>query len=253
MIDGYMCTLVYALLPNKREDTYRRFFELVQGAGDTHNIEVKPAIIMMDFEMAAKRGVRIVFPDVVVKGCYFHYSQCVWRKVQACGLATEFRDNDAFRTLARRAGVLPLVPMPLVEDVWFHALESNDDDSTPVVRFKDYVTEQWVEGDKPMWNHYDNDGPRTTNHVEGWHNKVNGLLTHPHPNVYKVMELFRKEQAVNEVRLLQYAKGGKRRPKKRLYRVIEERLGHLKQRLESGEVDVMEYADAASHLIKLGP
>ncbi len=90
MIDGYMCTLVYALLPNKREDTYRRFFELVQGAGDTHNIEVKPAIIMMDYEMAAKRGVRIVFPDVVVKGCYFTTHSACGEKFKRVDLRLSF-------------------------------------------------------------------------------------------------------------------------------------------------------------------
>ena len=35
--------------------------------------------------------------------------------------------------------------------------------------FTDYVTEQWVEGDRPMWNYF---GPRTTNYIEGWHSKL---------------------------------------------------------------------------------
>lgn len=162
MVDGYMCTLIYALLPNKRETTYRRLFELVQGAGDRHNIELKPETVMMDFEVAAKRAVIAVYPDITVKGCFFHYSQCIWRKVQSCGLVTTFKDNDDFRMLVRRASVLPLVPIGLVEDVWFHALENNDDDTASVVAFKDYVTEHWVDGDKAMWNHFDNPGPRTT-------------------------------------------------------------------------------------------
>lgn len=37
----------------------------------------------------------------------------------------------------------------------------------------DCVTETSVEGTFGKLNHYDNDGPPTTNHVEGWHNRLN--------------------------------------------------------------------------------
>jgi hypothetical protein len=52
--------------------------------------------------------------------------------------------------------------------MWFHALENNDNDTPEVTRFAYYVAEQWVEGQQlESWNHYDNDGPRITNNVEG--------------------------------------------------------------------------------------
>lgn len=49
-------------------------------------------------------------------------------------------------------------------------LEDNKDDGYHVMCLKDYVTETRVEGHLTHWNHYDNDGSRTTNVVEGWHN-----------------------------------------------------------------------------------
>ena len=84
-----------------------------------------------------------------------------------------FKDGDEFRRRVRRAAVLLLVPENSVEEVWFQALEDNQDDSPPVMRFKEYVTETRVEGHLQHLNHYDNDGPRTTNAVEGWHLKLN--------------------------------------------------------------------------------
>lgn len=68
----------------------------------------------------------------------------------------QFRDNDDFHRLVRRAAVLPLVPEHQVEDVWLEALEANDDDHQDFLRFKDYVTETWVEGHLMNWNHFDN-------------------------------------------------------------------------------------------------
>ncbi|KAJ8307731.1 hypothetical protein KUTeg_014717, partial [Tegillarca granosa] len=84
------------------------------------------------------------------------------------------RENDEVQKLVRRAAVLPLIPSASVEDVWLNALESiNEADidinTTP---FCDYVTEYWVENNRDIWNHFENEGPRKTNHLEGWHNKL---------------------------------------------------------------------------------
>ena len=90
--------------------------------------------------------------------------------------------------------MLPLVSEHLVEDVWFQALNDNDSDGQAVLRFKDYVTETWVEGHLKQWNHFSNDGPRTTNAVEGWHHKVNRVCRRPHPNVYRFVQLIKKKK-----------------------------------------------------------
>ena len=101
------------------------------------------------------------------------------------------------------------------------------------------------------WNHYNNNGPRTTNHVDGWHHKINNLLRHSHPNIYTLIDIIRKEKAVNEVKLFQHANGGKQRPRKRIYRELEVQHGKLKQKLTTGVLNIIDYADAASHLVKL--
>lgn len=185
-----------------------------------------------------------------MKGCFFHYTQCIWRKVQGCGLAVRFREEDSVRLLVRRAAVLPLVPEHRVEDVWLEALEDNEDDDHDVLRFKDYVTETLVEGHLTHWNHYDNDGSRTTNVVEGWHHKFNRMCRRPH-NIFMFIQLIQKVQAANEAKMIQLAAGGVVRPKKKKYRQLDTRIRQLKDRLLQGNIQLMEYADAASHLIHL--
>ena len=113
------------------------------------------------------------------------------------------------------------------------------------------MTEQWVEGDKSLWNHYDNRGPRTTNHVEGWHHKINNKVNRSHPNIYALLEIIKREQQMNEIKMLQFQNGGRQQPRKRKYRFVDSRLATLKERLESGEIDLYVYADSASQLIKL--
>ena len=54
LINGFMCPLVYALLPNKQRQTYTRFFQLIQSAGDDRNILLTPSTVIMDYEVAAR-------------------------------------------------------------------------------------------------------------------------------------------------------------------------------------------------------
>lgn len=163
----------------------------------------------------------------------------------------QFREDDDFHRLVRRAAVLPLVPEHQVEDVWLEALEANDDDRQDVLRFKDYVTETWVEGHLMNWNHFDNDGPRTTNAVEGWHHKFIRMCRRPHPNVYMFIQFLLKEQAAKEAKMIQLTAGGEVRPKKRNYKQLDRRIHDLKERLRRRHIQLMDYAAAASHLLRL--
>ena len=118
-----------------------RFFELLKNAVHERQSVLTPEHWMLDFEVAAHNAVRTSLPQTSVKGCFFHYTQCIWRKVQSSGLVVMFKEDDEFRRLIRRAAVLPLVPENSVENVWFQALDDNQNDSPHVMRFKDYVTE----------------------------------------------------------------------------------------------------------------
>jgi len=243
--------LVFAFLPNKTERTYVRLLTLLKEAVAERNSVFNPETFMLDFEIAARNAVMSVIPMTSLKGCFFHFCQCIWRKVQDCGLATRYREEEAIQKFIRRAAVLPLVPENRVEDVWLHALEENEDDSAAVTRVADYVTETWVEGTFGNWNHYDNDGPRTTNHVEGWHNRLNKKCGSAHPNIYSVLRMLQKEQAGNEAKIIQISAGGKQPPRKKKYRQLDSRLCNLKQRYRARQMTVFEYADAASYLLHL--
>ena len=251
VVNGCMMPLVYGLLPNKTQATYTRFFSLLTENAAALNIDIQPTEVMMDFEVAPRNVISSLFPDASVKCCFFHFTQAVWRKVQSLGLVVKYRDDDSFRTLVRRAAVLPLVPSGSTEDVWFWALDENDDLSDSVVKMNDYITETWVEAGRSHWNHFATEGPRTTNHIEGWHSKMNKKLNNPHPNIYLFMQLLAQEQAANEVKVIQRSAGGKTRPKKVAYRRVDQRLQRLKLQLVEGEIDIYENVDAASHLVKL--
>ena len=45
-----------------------------------------------------------------------------------------------------------------------------------------------------MWNYFAYSGPRTNNHLEGWHNRLKRIARKAHPNLYEVLELFQKNK-----------------------------------------------------------
>jgi hypothetical protein len=42
-----------------------------------------------------------------------------------------------------------------------------------------------------LWNHAKTDGPRTNNHLEGFHNKLNRRIKKAHPSIYDLIDTFK--------------------------------------------------------------
>ena len=79
--NGSVFPCVYALITNKRQDTYLRVFQEVQNiAGGADGLQ--PREVLVDFERAALNAMVEAFPDVEMKGCFFHLCQNVNRQVK---------------------------------------------------------------------------------------------------------------------------------------------------------------------------
>ncbi|CAI6370664.1 unnamed protein product [Macrosiphum euphorbiae] len=69
-----------------------------------------------------------------------------------------------------------------------------------------------------MWNHFNTDGARTINHLEGWHAALDKTVAQKNCN-----------------------RPQKMKPK---YKKLEERLSFAKERLQNGAISILEYMDA---------
>ena len=88
-----MVAIAYGLLPNKIEDTYRRYLLLLTEAADRAGVNFTSSLVQVDFELAMMRAIAVVLPETRIRGCFFRYTQCVWRKVQELGLSVPFRSD----------------------------------------------------------------------------------------------------------------------------------------------------------------
>lgn len=193
-----MYPLVFAFLSDKSQVTCQRLFGILTTAA-TDNTPLNPTTLFLDFESAARIVAERAFPHASIKGCLFHFCQRIWKTVQKRGLTEQYKSNPAVHQHVRCASALPLVPTDQVDNVWFYALSDFQTDDINITRFNDYVTEQWVETDTERWNHYTTVGPRTTNHLEGWHHKLNNQLHKAHPNLFLIIQKLQNIQAANEI------------------------------------------------------
>lgn len=106
--------VIFALLPNKKKSTYIRLFnailrEIPEWAPDTVNA---------DFESAVMEAIKAVFPAAQFHGCFFHFSQSLWRKVQNLGLANDYSSSQEIRDCVRMCAALAFLKPTEVDQGW---------------------------------------------------------------------------------------------------------------------------------------
>ena len=74
--------LVYCLLTSKTRATYFELFAKIRRAMSDLNLTFDPDIIVTDFEIAVIEATKQHFPRARHVGCFFHFGQALWRKVQ---------------------------------------------------------------------------------------------------------------------------------------------------------------------------
>ena len=113
---------------------------------------------------------------------------------------------------------LAFVPANDVDQV-FATLSNNIDPALDVIL--DYFEENYIGAIRrgrfrrprfpyTMWGVHDrvvNDLPRTNNAVEGWHNRFNRHVGCHHANIWKIIDIMKKEDDISRVELLHIQQG----------------------------------------------
>uniref|UniRef100_A0A6P7GX96 Uncharacterized protein LOC114343419 n=1 Tax=Diabrotica virgifera virgifera TaxID=50390 RepID=A0A6P7GX96_DIAVI len=218
---------VFALLPNKTQATYTRLFHELK----TLRPGLRPTTIMVDYEIAAINALQQEFPEVRIRGCFFHFTQCLWRNMQCTGLQQVYTEDANFALHLRQLAALAFVPEVDVVATFGELLDSefytqNGNLLTPLIN---YFEDVWIgrldrrQQIRPpmfprnLWNCFEfieEDLPRTNNAVEGWHNSFSSILNAAHPNLWKFITGLKKEESLNRLKVEQYIAGNQQPQKK---------------------------------------
>ena len=232
-VEGILIPIVYALLPDKKEETYFRLLSCF-------DIEF-PKRATIDFEIAVKNAFNSVSQNVQIQYCYFHLSQSVWRHIQTTGNTNNYRLDLEFREHVRMLLSIAFVPVSDVSTAFETLQKTCPETAHPIFNYfeDNYVgrlsaangTRQKPRFDVDSWSCHQRvitARPRTNNAVEGWNSNFVKLVNGKHPSFPKLIEKFQDEQKNAEIFIEKMCAGQKvSRYKKPLYVKLDKNLSEL--------------------------
>lgn len=174
--------VIYALLPNKTEQTYTRLFTLLK-----QHLNIQIQTFKCDYEVAQINAVSTVFRHADISGCYHHFNEAVWKY----GKKIKLNRTSEGRNVNRMAAMLPLIPENFIPDAWRHILDKSPH-TDEMKRFRRYFERQWYPNFSPNILSCAGQRHRTTNALEGWHRRINGRIP-KNPNLYFFLYKLKKE------------------------------------------------------------
>lgn len=67
--------LIYALMPNKKQISYDIVFQMIK----SQLPELEINVVHCDFEISLWNAILKVYPNINIKGCYYHWNRNMWR------------------------------------------------------------------------------------------------------------------------------------------------------------------------------
>ncbi|XP_049892806.1 uncharacterized protein LOC126385240 [Epinephelus moara] len=174
---GFVLPLVHVLMEHRTIGHDRQVLQAVKVAirRVTHH-NWRPQLVVYNFENSLKTALETDFPQAMVGGCYFHFNQSLWRKIQELRLAVPYNQDCTLAQVICKLMTLGYLPLALVQ-VNFKTLV-NGRRCRRLVRhyaameeFITYVTNTYIHPGSTfppvMWNVLERDmDQRTNNHVK---------------------------------------------------------------------------------------
>jgi len=94
-----------------------------------------PKTIMTDFEQAMNNAFVCVFPNASHSNCFYHFSQCIYRRLQHHRLQNDYSDED-FSLFIRMLAAVTLVSVTYAVDAYDTLVDAGyPDRAEPVVNY----------------------------------------------------------------------------------------------------------------------
>ena len=184
---GFTVPCVFALLPNKRKESYLHLFRQLKSWVDVSSHQWLFEAFLSDFEQGAFQAVLEVFPGIGAEGCFFHLCKRLDLQVKELGLMQKYRQDGDFKLRVKKLAALAFLPVADVIPTFESLSTTFLADELPLLA---YFERTWIGlpaggrrlppmFDLHMWNVLDRasaGSTRTTNALESFHHTFNSLL-----------------------------------------------------------------------------
>lgn len=261
---GVTCPLVYALLPNRKTETYSRVLSALLDS----QAGLAPTTIMTDFERAELSAFNEAFPRAEQKGCFFHFSQCFYRHIQKFPeILNRFTTDSNFSLNIWNLVALAFVPPDDVLSTYELLIREEFfvDNAVLLVDFIWYFERTWLGPWNPLrtarvaplyaiplWNCFHSvleDLPKTNNACEGFNSGFSSLLGASHPTIYKLIDGLKEQQVLTELTIHQRVAGTVPTPRKK-FAIASTKLRKVVEQYGVGDFCHIDYLRQISYRVR---
>jgi hypothetical protein len=176
--------LIFCFLPDKKVQTYETMFYVIKSQFPNW----KPTKVTVDFEIAAMHALRKVYPNITIKGCFFHFNRCLFRKAKKLNISSRVKK----RHVSRCAGLARL-PKHFIQTGLQYIMRKSPK-GEDIKKFNNYFKKQWFT--KTAFSKIcscEQEEIRTTNNIEGWHSRINRFIGKKYPTMAHLLDVLIKE------------------------------------------------------------
>ena len=121
VVNHHVFPAIHCLLTGKSQELYESLMVKIQSLIPHFH----PDVSMSDWEMAARNAFKSTFHGIRLKGCWFHYTQRIWKHVQKANLKHSYSNNVEIQNFVRYIMALPFLPPDTILQI-FNQIDTLD-------------------------------------------------------------------------------------------------------------------------------
>lgn len=251
--EGFVHQVVYFLLPNKQRTTYTRAFEMLHETWPN----LHPTAINLDFEIALIDSARIAYPNANINGCLFHLTRNMRLKLTSEGLTRRYNTEPTFSLQCRMIVALAFVPVHGLVSAFDALAQELPVELNPILDWLEdnYIgrlnrdgTRRTARFPPDIWSVYErtlNDDPRTNNHAEAAHRRLQSEFSVDHPSIWKFIDGIRMVQKGRDAFFERFIRGDAPPIKRRKYVLADQRIKRIVENYPRR--NILEYLRGIAH------
>jgi hypothetical protein len=235
---------MYVLMSSRRTVDYKAIFDQLKTI--TSDLQVKEMIL--DFELSLWKAISECFPDVKMRGCVFHWTQCVWRKIQGIGLQSHYMQDIGIHRLCKQLLGLPFLPAEHIRAV-FSKLQDRSV-TEDLQQLTDYIEINWIDSTiwtPEAWSVF-GQSIRTNNDVEGWHHRLNAKAKKGNLPFYMLLGLLWEETELLDINLCLISEYRLKRHQRTKYKELQSTIFEAWDNYSKGKMSVTHLLDTCAQI-----
>ena len=172
-------------------------------------------------------SIEFYFPNTLITGCFFHFTQSIWRKIQSLGsnIIQRYSTESEFSIKCRLLPALAFLPIDPVSTEFNRIYNEFLETEPELFPLLEYFDVNYIGSERrnarfriEIWNQYNRvceNLCRTNNGVEAWHRFLSSLFENNHPSFYKFFDEIKKLIKFQDIKIEQIITGQILSPRKK--------------------------------------